>query len=227
MATPTVSTTTNFNLEIDEIVREAQERVGGEWTTANEQISCRRSLNLLFIDLQNRGFPLAKLELIEDVLLEDTEAYTLDTDVADLLDIVVTLNGTDIEIEKISYSDYLNLNNKNQPGRPTQVLVERQRAAVKLTFWPVPDSGDYSYKAWAIKRVTDVTKGFQYADFSYRYLTALTSGLAFYLSTKREGVPEDKIARLRSQYLEDLDFAKGEDRERVNYQAVPQIASLL
>jgi hypothetical protein len=226
LATPTVSTTTNFNLEIDEIVREAQERVGGEWTTANEQISGRRSLNLLFIDLQNRGFPLAKLEYVTGTLTNGVSTFEMETNVADLLSVSISLNDNDIELEKISYSDWLNINNKEQPGRPTQVLVERQRANVKLTFWPVPNLDDYTFKTWAIKRITDVTKGFQYADLSYRYLTAITSGLAFYLATKRDGVPEEKIARLRSQYLEDLEFAREEDRERINYTAIPQIASL-
>ena len=50
-----VSGTYNFNLDIDEVIQEASEMIGGESTLANEAASARRSINLMLKDWQNRG----------------------------------------------------------------------------------------------------------------------------------------------------------------------------
>ena len=42
-----VSGTYNFNLDIDEVIQEASEMIGGESTLANEAASARRSINLM------------------------------------------------------------------------------------------------------------------------------------------------------------------------------------
>jgi len=49
------SGTYNFNLDIDEIIQEATEMIGGEETLGHEPASARRSINLMLNDWQNRG----------------------------------------------------------------------------------------------------------------------------------------------------------------------------
>ena len=49
------SGTYNFNLDIDEIIQEATEMIGGEQTLGHEPKSARRSINLMLNDWQNRG----------------------------------------------------------------------------------------------------------------------------------------------------------------------------
>ena len=50
-----VSGTYNFNLDIDEVIQEASEMIGGEDTLGHEPASARRSVNLMLKDWQNRG----------------------------------------------------------------------------------------------------------------------------------------------------------------------------
>ena len=49
------SGTYNFNLDIDEVIQEAMEMIGGEQTLGHEPQSARRSINLMLNDWQNRG----------------------------------------------------------------------------------------------------------------------------------------------------------------------------
>ena len=49
------SGTFNFNLDIDEVIQEATEMIGGENTLGHEPASARRSINLMLTDWQNRG----------------------------------------------------------------------------------------------------------------------------------------------------------------------------
>ena len=51
----TTSGTYNFSMDIDEVIQEASEMIGGEQTLGNEPKSARRSINLLLQDWQNRG----------------------------------------------------------------------------------------------------------------------------------------------------------------------------
>ena len=45
-----VSGTYNFNLDIDEVIQEATEMIGGENTLGHEPASARRSINLMLKD---------------------------------------------------------------------------------------------------------------------------------------------------------------------------------
>ena len=49
------SGTYNFSLDIDEVIQEATEMIGGEQTLGHEPQSARRSINLMLNDWQNRG----------------------------------------------------------------------------------------------------------------------------------------------------------------------------
>ena len=49
------SGTYDFSMDIDEVIQEASEMIGGEQTLGNQAASARRSINLLLQDWQNRG----------------------------------------------------------------------------------------------------------------------------------------------------------------------------
>ena len=48
------SGTYNFNLDIDEVIQEATEMIGGEQTLGHTPQSARRSINLLLIQIQQQ-----------------------------------------------------------------------------------------------------------------------------------------------------------------------------
>jgi hypothetical protein len=129
--------TTNFNLQLNELVEEAYERAGAELRTGYELRTARRSLNLLTIEWANRGINLWTIEQGSIPLNQAQITYALPIDTIDLMDMVVrTQTGipqTDININRISSSTYATIPNKNAQGRPIQVWIDRQSGASNPT----------------------------------------------------------------------------------------------
>jgi len=115
------SGTTSFNLPVDEIVEKAYEMVGKELESGEDLKQARKSLNLLFIDLQNKGHPLAKLENFTFATSVSTAtSYVLDPTVVDVMDVVVTRSSVSTPLKRSSLFDYHKIPNKTLPGLPTQ-----------------------------------------------------------------------------------------------------------
>ena len=221
------SGTTTFDLAIDEIIEEAYDMLGGEPQLGHDPVSARRSMNLLFIDMQNRGVPLFAQEQKTLSLVAEQESYTLDEDTVDLLEVALrkTSNSvnTDTQLQRISMEEYLIIPNKANQGRTAQVALDRQKTPV-LYVWPSPET-DTTDKIlyWRVRRLQDVTASFQEVDWVYRYLPAITCGLAYYLGYKRFGVAPDKLNFLKVAYHEKLQLALEADRERVDMKVVPRL----
>lgn len=125
--------TTNFNVNLNDVVEEAYARCGAELRTGYDLATARRSLNLLTIEWANRGINLWTIEEGSVTLTSGTSEYNLPVDTIDLLDHVIrTGSGTnqqDLTISRISVSTYAAIPNKNITGRPIQVWVDRQSGA--------------------------------------------------------------------------------------------------
>ena len=122
--------TTNFNLQLNELVEEAFERAGAELRTGYELRTARRSLNLLTIEWANRGINLWTVEQGQIPMVQGQITYPLPIDTIDLMDMVIRtqtgINQSDININRISSSTYSTIPNKNAQGRPIQVWINRQ-----------------------------------------------------------------------------------------------------
>ncbi len=121
--------TTNFNLQLNELVEEAYERAGAELRTGYELRTARRSLNLLTIEWANRGINLWTIEQGSIPLNQAQITYALPIDTIDLMDMVVRtdsglISQSDININRISSSTYATIPNKNAQGRPIQVWID-------------------------------------------------------------------------------------------------------
>ena len=233
--TATVGTTTAFNMTIDEIISFVLEGIGGEHISAKEAKNARTALNLMFIDLQNKGFaPLASMEVTEVPLVSGSSmGYSFGSDVFTVLDSVVQVSsasGTyvDLGIETITYDDWLNIPTKLQnQGRPSQMLILRGRDDTTFNVWPVPNNNNYKVKSWTLKKIADVNKSHQLVDLPTRYLPSVVAGLRYYMAWLRPGtLMEDKVA-LKQEYIELLDNAMSEDRERVGIHFYPNTAHQL
>ncbi len=73
------SGTTDFNLNIDDLVEESFERCGMRMTSGYQLTSARRSLNLLFLDWANRGLNLWTIEEATYALVQGSRELTLPT----------------------------------------------------------------------------------------------------------------------------------------------------
>jgi len=227
----TTSGTTAFDMDFTEIAEEAWERAGSEMRSGYDLRTARRSMNLLTIEWQNRGINMWTIDSGSLSLTNGTGQYTLPADTIDLLEQVVRTGAgnvstqSDLTISRISVSTFASIPNKLTTGRPVQVWVERLRDAPRINIWPVPDSNDYTFVYWRMRRVEDAGSGVQTADMNFRFFPCLVAGLAYYIAMK---VPElvDRVPMLKSVYDEQYELAAGEDREKTSYELIPRIARI-
>jgi len=218
------SGTYNFNLDIDEVIQEATEMIGGEETLGHTPASARRSINLMLNEWQNKGV------LLWSIITTAVTATSVETSLSDeILDTLavtyaVSAAGTDIALERISREEYHNLPNKTTTGRPTQYAITRGVNNIALFLYPTQNINTGILNIECFKQLEDVNKSAgQNAQVPKRFLPALTCGLSYYLSMKRPGIPMDRIQMLKANYDEKLAFAMEEDRERASMFIRPRL----
>jgi len=218
------SGTFNFSMDIDEIIQEALEMIGGEETLGHEPKSARRSINLILQDWQNRGVMLWTSNTSAVTLTTSVTTFTLASSTIDVLEAVHNRSDTDIQIERISMQEYLKIPNKGQIGRTTQYAVRHERGAPVVHLWPIPENSTDKIKLELVRYIEDVDKSaLQNADISRRFLPCLTAGLAYHMSMKRPGVDGGRIQLIKQEYEERLARAMEEDRERVSIFFKPKV----
>lgn len=227
-----VTGTTDFNLEFTEVAEEAWERAGREMRSGYDLRTARRSMNLMTIEWQNRGINMWTIDEGSINLVQGQSTYDLPADTIDLLEHVIRTGAgsvstqADLTITRISVSTYATIPNKLTQARPIQVWVQRLRDNPKVTVWPVPDQGTalnpyYIFKYWRMRRIDDAGAGAETADVQFRFLPALTAGLAYHIAMK---VPElmERVPMLKAAYDEAFALAAEEDREKAAIRFVPR-----
>jgi hypothetical protein len=214
------SGTTDFNLNIDDLVEEAFERCGMRMTSGYQLTSARRSLNLLFLDWANRGLNLWTIEEATYPLVQGSRELTLPTDTVNVLSAVIRLTQqgqqTDITVDRISREDYLELPDKLTQARPAQYYVQRANPT-KVFLYPAADQV-YTFVYYRIRRIQDAGGYSNTADVNFRFLPCLVSGLAYMLSLK---FAPERTAGLKQLYEEDFQRAALEDRDTASIHLTP------
>jgi len=213
------SGTATFNPDFVEIVEEASEIAELSLYQGYALRSARRAMNLLLQSWSNKGINLWTVEEVSLTLTANTLQYTLDADVVDLLDHKIRLDAgnvttqVDLDVERISLSQYASQSTKLTTGRPTQIYLDRQVAAPIARLWPVPDgSQTYTLVYWKLRRIEDVgAPASNTIDVPARFLPALVWGLAFYLAAKHN---PQKAITIKPMYDELFADAAATDRDR-------------
>jgi len=219
----TTSGTFNFSLDIDEVIQEATEMIGGEETLGHEPKSARRSINLLLQDWQNRGIQLWTIGTTAVTVTTSVTSYVLGEENIDVLEAVVNRDNIDLQLERISMEEYLKVPRKGQTGRPTQFAVRRERDQSRVFLWPVPENSTDAIKFETVKYFQDVSKSSQTADISRRFYPCLTAGTAYFMSMKRPGVDAGRIQMIKGEYEDRLLRAQEEDKERASMYILPRL----
>ena len=219
----TVSTSQDFNLDIDEIISEAYEHLGGPPFVGNDGITARRSLNLLLSDWQNRGILLWTTEFTDLALVQGTTTYTLPSTTAAVTEAVSRRDSNDIQMSRITAEEYLKIPDKTTQARCLQYATMKGRDNVNFLVWPAPENSTDTVRMHTIRRFFDFENSTDTADVPYRYLPCLTMGLAYYLGFKRMGIPATRVAALKIEYETLLSNAMAEDRERAAMLIKPSI----
>ena len=215
------SGTNVFNLDVDEIIEESFERCGLNSRSGYDLKTARRSLNIMLAEWANRGINLWTVELKTQTLIAGTTSYTLETDVVDVLEAVVYTasdSTTDVEVDRISRAEYLNISNKSTQSTPSQYFIERNASAPVLYLYPTPDAA-HTFKYYSLTKIQDAGDYEDELEVPTRFLPCLTAGLAYYLSLKKS--PE-RTPLLKQIYDEEWQRASEEDRPRSSFYATPE-----
>jgi hypothetical protein len=102
------------------------------------------------------------------------------------------------------------------------VWIERRAAQPRINVWPVPDSNDYVFKYYRMRRIEDAGAGVETADMPFRFLPCLVAGLAYHIAMKEPELAP-RIEMLKMVYEEQFSMAAGEDREKASVHFVPRM----
>ena len=211
------SGSTNFELDVSDYVEEAFERCGLEVRTGSDLKTARRSLNLMLAEWANRGLNQWTIVERTQTVTDGTSAYSLGTDVIDILSAVVRRSGTDFALERISRDAYQSIPTKSTEGRPSQFFLDRQ-ITPSLKVWPTPENSTDVIHYNALTRMDDADSAVNTVEVPFRFYPCLAAGLAYYISMKRA---PDRIQLLKAVYEEEFERAMTEDRDRASYNVVP------
>jgi len=214
-----VSGSTDFELDVAEYIEEAFERCGLEARTGYDLKTAKRSLNLLFADWANRGLNQWTINQRTFTVTSGDGETNLDTDVIDILSLVVRRDGTDYSLSRISRDEYLSIPTKTTTGRPTQFFLDRQ-ITPNLKLWPLPDNSTDVIVYDALTRMDDADTYINTVDMPFRFYPCLAAGLAYYIAMKR--APE-RLQILKPIYDEEINRAMDEDRDRASFRVAPDL----
>lgn len=231
----TTSGTSSFDIQLTDMFEEAYERAGSEMRSGYDFRTARRSFNFLTMEWASRGINLWTIESGTIPLVAGTATYNLPVDTIDLIEHVIRQNPgnastqTDISISRISVSTYSTIPNKLNTGRPIQVHINRRSGVTTptgiqyptITVWPVPADNSYTLVYWRLRRIQDAGNGDGTTDIPFRFVPALTAGLAYQIAMK---IPEaaPRLPMLQAEYDKQWQLASEEDREKAPVRFVPR-----
>ena len=215
----TTSSSTDFELAVDDYIEEAYERCGLEIRTGYDLKTAKRSLNIMLAEWANRGLNQWTIEQRTQALTADDVDYSLGTDVIDILSVVVRRSGTDFNMSRISRDTYLSIPTKTTTGRPTQYFLDRQ-ITPNLKIWPAPENSTDVIHYDALTRIQDADTMQNTLEIPFRFYPCLAAGLAYYIALKRA---PDRIQLLKTSYEEEFDRAMAEDRDRSSFTITPSL----
>ena len=215
----TVSNSTDFELDVADYVEEAFERCGLEARTGYDLKTAKRSLNLMLADWANRGLNQWTIQQRTISLVKSDGEYSLDTDVIDILAVVIRRDGTDFSISRVSRDEFLSIPTKTTEGRPTQFFLDRQ-ITPNLKIWPLPENATDVLIFDCLTRINDADTAKNTMEVPFRFYPCLAAGLAYYISLKR--APE-RVQLLKAVYEEEFRRAIDEDRDRASFRVAPDL----
>ena len=220
-----LSNSTDFEPNVTEFVEEAYERCGLELRTGYDLKTAKRSINLMLAEWANRGLNQWTIQQGTQTVTQGTASYPLDANVIDILDMVVrrTLNSTvtDINIGRVSRSEYTNISAKASEGRPSQYFFDKLTTPV-IKVWPTPENSTDILVFNKLVRMDDADTAINTMDMPFRFYPCFTAGLAYYLSVKR--APE-KTQLLKQIYEEEFQRAADQDEDRASFRIKPSMRS--
>ena len=218
-----LSGSTNFEPNVTEFIEEAFERCGIELRTGYDLRTAKRSINIMLAEWANRGLNQWTIEQTTQTVTEGTNSYSLNSNVIDILDMVVrrTTNSvnSDTNMSRISRSEYLNIPNKDTKARPNQFFFDKQTTpAIKV--YPTPENSTDVLVFNKLVRMDDADTATNTMDLPFRFYPCFAAGLAYYISIKR--APQ-RTAELKAIYEEEFRRAADQDEDKASFRIRPHL----
>tara|TARA_A100001515_G_scaffold144672_2_gene149496 strand:- start:3708 stop:4382 length:675 start_codon:yes stop_codon:yes gene_type:complete len=217
------SSSTNFEPNVTEFVEEAFERCGLELRTGYDLKTAKRSINLMLAEWANRGLNQWTIEQATQTVTKSTNQYTLNSNVIDILDCSLRrdTDGTDLDLQmtKISRSEYLNIPTKTTEARPTQFFLDKQVTPV-LNIWPTPENSTDVLVFNKLVRMDDADTATNTMDMPFRFYPCFAAGLAYYIAIKK--APE-RVAMLKQMYEDEFERAMSQDEDSASFRISPYL----
>jgi hypothetical protein len=202
-----------FDPTADDLLLEAWERCGktGQVLSGEVARSARRSLQLMLVDWQNVGLNLWQVDRQTFTLPAGQETLVTAAATSDVLEVTLSIGGTDLLLAPISRDEWVASTNRSQRSRPTSYWSERVNPRPILHFYPLADAV-YTGEYWRVRLPQDVGALGNTIDAPVLWSDALAAGLAARLAVK---FANDRVALLKAEAGEAFARAAGENRERV------------
>ena len=222
------SGTTTFNLDLSDIMEEAYELCGITMRSGYDYRTARRALNLIFLEWQNKGLNLWKIEQATQALTTGTSSYAAETSALEIVDAFIRTDSGDTDkqfdqqLTRISRTQYNHQAKKLTQGKPTQFFADKGTSGINIVLWSTPDSAQtYTLVYDYIKRIEDAGNvATNNADVPARYLPCLTYALAYNIACK-EPEAQNRVNMIRGRYMELWNEVSDADRERAAVKFVP------
>jgi len=217
------SNSTNFEPDVTEFVEEAFERCGLELRTGYDLKTAKRSINLMLAEWANRGLNQWTIEQATQTVTKGTNQYTLDSNVIDILDCSLRrdTDGTnlDLQMTKISRSEFLNIPTKSTQARPNQFFLDKQISPV-LNIWPTPENSTDVLVFNKLVRMDDADTATNTMDMPFRFYPCFAAGLAYYIAIKKA---PDRVGMLKQMYEDEFERAMSQDEDTASFRISPYL----
>ena len=226
------SGTTAFTLDLGDIMEEAYDLCGSELRSGYDYRGAKRALNLIFLEWQNKGLNLWKIEQGTQTLTSGTSSYPLPSSALEVVDAFIRTNAGDTvkqfdqRLNRISRTEYNHQAIKLLESRPTQFFIDKGTSSNNIVLWAAPDSSEtYTLVYDYLQKIEDAgNPASNNADVPSRYLPCLTYALAYNLACK---LPEaqNRVPMIKQRYDELWNEVSDADRERAAIRFVPDLSS--
>jgi hypothetical protein len=217
------SNSTNFEPDVTEFVEEAFERCGLELRTGYDLKTAKRSINLMLAEWANRGLNQWTIEQATQTVTKGTNQYTLNSNVIDILDCSLRrdTDGTnlDLQMTKISRSEFLNIPTKSTQARPNQFFLDKQVSPV-LNIWPTPENSTDVLVFNKLVRMDDADTATNTMDMPFRFYPCFAAGLAYYIAIKKA---PDRVVMLKQMYEDEFERAMSQDEDSASFRISPYL----
>ena len=217
------SNSTNFEPDVTEFVEEAFERCGLELRTGYDLKTAKRSINLMLAEWANRGLNQWTIEQATQTVTKGTNQYTLDSNIIDILDCSLRrdTDGTnlDLQMTKISRSEFLNIPTKSTQARPNQFFLDKQLSPV-LNVWPTPENNTDVLVFNKLVRMDDADTATNTMDMPFRFYPCFAAGLAYYIAIKKA---PDRVVMLKQMYEDEFERAMSQDEDTASFRISPYL----